>query len=231
LSDQSQGGAAAAATVGPAADSQCPTPATEWDPSSDPCHRAIRAAGDRANLVAQRDDIGLFEVLYTDFTEIPYANGDRKAHLITILGHASKLACGWAVGEGPTTEVALRAWKQAQGTLRELGVSRAGLIMHHDRGSAFTSYGWAHQLLVADGLRLSYALRGARDNPWMESFHSRFKQEGRSLFLEARSLTELKQIVDGRMTYYNTDRRHSTLGYVAPLAFVRQQEVSNVAQG
>jgi len=37
LSDQSQGGAAAAATVGPAADSQCPAPATEWDPSSDPC--------------------------------------------------------------------------------------------------------------------------------------------------------------------------------------------------
>jgi len=36
---------------------------------------------------------------------------------------------------------------------------------------------WTHQMLKADKLRLSYALRGAKDNPWIESFNSRFKEE------------------------------------------------------
>jgi hypothetical protein len=43
--------------------------------------QVILAAGDKANLVAGMDDIGLFEVSYTDFTEVLYANGHRKAHL------------------------------------------------------------------------------------------------------------------------------------------------------
>lgn len=187
----------------------------------------IREVGERANIVAQMDEIGLFEVLYTDFTEIRYANGARKAHLIPILGHTNKLVYGWALGDGPTTEVALQAWEQAKETLQTLGVSLRGMIIHHDRGSAFISDRWTYQLLSVDKLRLSYALRGAKDNPWMESFNSRFKEEGHSLFLEAQSLAELVQIIDRRMTYYNTDRRHSTLGYVAPMVFIRQQEMSH----
>lgn len=190
----------------------------------------IREVGDRANIVAQMDEIGLFEVLYTDFTEIRYANGARKAHLIPILGHTSKVVYGWALGDGPTTEVALQAWEQAKGGLQTLGISPRGMIMHHDRGSAFISDRWTYRLLKVDKLRLSYALRGAKDNPWMESFNSRFKEEGHSLFLEAQDLAELVQVIDRRMTYYNTDRRHSTLGYVAPMVFIRQQEMSRVLQ-
>jgi transposase InsO family protein len=67
------------------------------------------------------------------------------------------------------------------------------------------------------GLRVSYALRGAKDNPEMESFRGRFKTEGHSLFLGARSLAELITVVDERMRYYNTERRHSSIGYVPPL--------------
>jgi putative transposase len=52
--------------------------------------KAITAAGDRINLVAGRDTIQAFEVAYTDFTELVYANGRRKAYLIPILDHASR---------------------------------------------------------------------------------------------------------------------------------------------
>jgi hypothetical protein len=37
--------------------------------------RAVTAAGDRINLVAGRETIRPFEVAYTDFTELVYANG------------------------------------------------------------------------------------------------------------------------------------------------------------
>lgn len=55
--------------------------------------------GERANLVAPLDEIGLFEVAYTDFTELRYADGTAKAHLMSIIDHTSKLVYCWAVGQ------------------------------------------------------------------------------------------------------------------------------------
>ena len=56
----------------------------------------------------------------------------------------------------------------------------------------------------------------------MEGFNSRFKSEGRSLFLDAQSLHELATIVDQRMKYHNEDRLHSSIGYRSPWRFVQQ---------
>jgi putative transposase len=185
-------------------------------------HRAIQDAGERANLVAQLSEIELFQVMYTDFTELPFANGNRKAYLISIIGHVSKMAYGWAIGESPDTALALVAWEQAKATFRQLGVRYAGMIMHHDRGSAFISYGWTSQLVLEDGVRLSYALRGAKDNPEMESFNGHLKNEALSLFLDARTIGDLVAVVNGRMRYYNTERRHSSIGYLAPLVYIQR---------
>lgn len=185
-------------------------------------YQAILEAGELANLVAQMEEIGLFEVVYTDFTEILYANGDKRAFLMPIIGHASKIAFGWAVGESDNTPLALRAWERAKRTFQELGISYAGMVMHHDRDPVYTGYGWTSQLLLTDKLRLSYALAGAKDNPEMESFNGRFKTEGRSLFLEALSIGELIAVVDERMRYYNTRRRHSSIGYLPPLTYIER---------
>jgi putative transposase len=184
--------------------------------------QAIKAAGKHANLVAHLEDIKPFQVMYTDFTELRFAGGRRKAYLIPILGHTSKVAFGWAVGETTNTALALKAWQRARDTLQRLGIQCAGMIMHHDRDPVFTGYEWTAQLLRKDGVRLSYALRGAKDNPEMESFHSRFKAEGYSLFLDAVTFGDLDGVVDERMRYYNQERRHSALGYVTPMAYVEQ---------
>ncbi|MFO7743316.1 MAG: integrase core domain-containing protein, partial [Anaerolineae bacterium] len=100
---------------------------------------------------------------------------------------------------------------------------------HHDRDSVFTGYRWTAQLLLEDGLQMSYALRGAKDNPEMESFNGHFKGEGHSLFLEARSMTDLKAVVAQRMDYYNTERRHSSIDYVPPLTYIKlaRRELEN----
>jgi len=184
--------------------------------------RAIKAAGKRANLVAQMEDIEPFQVMYTDFTELRFADGRQKAYLIPILGHASKMVYGWAVGEATNTTLALQAWQRARGTLQRLGIRYAEMILHQDQDPVFTSYAWAAQLLRKDGVRLSYALRGAKDNTEMESFNSRFKTEGHSLFLDAPSLTDLDTVVSARMRYHNRERRHSALDYVSPSVYVDQ---------
>jgi len=184
--------------------------------------KVILKAGERANLVAQMDKIELFQVVYTDFTEILYADGRQKAVLMPIIGHVSKTAFGWAIGQSRGTFLALQAWERAKETFRRMGISYTGMIVHHDQDSVYTSYEWTSQVLLKDKSRLSYALGGAKDNPEMESFNGHFKGEGHSLFLEAQSLDELIAVVDDRMCYYNTVRRHSAISYVSPLTYIQR---------
>jgi|TARA_Y100000310_G_C20510740_1_gene728710 putative transposase len=183
----------------------------------------ILSAGNQVNLVAQLNSIDLFQVSYTDFTELRYADGAKRAYLIPLIGHACKMAYGWSVGESRDTSLALGAWKQTKKTFQQYGIPYSGMIVHQDRDPVFTGYGWTGQLLAADGVRLSYALGGAKDNPEMESFFSRFKAEGHSLFLDAQNIDELRTVVGSRMFYYNTERRHSSIGYMSPLEYIRRK--------
>ena len=129
--------------------------------------QVITAAGDRINLVAkaEKDEIETFDVAYTDFTELAYADGHRKAHLIPIIDHASKMVLGWALGDRAVTDLALRAWEYARETLVGYGVELQDFLLHHDQDPVFTGYRWTSQLLLKDHVRVSYALNGARDNP------------------------------------------------------------------
>ncbi len=165
---------------------------------------AIESAGDRVNLLGRLETVDPFQVLCTDFTELLFDGGVGK--MIAIIDHQAKVALGWAVGVAADTELALKAWRHAKETLNELGIDPARMIMHQDQDAVFTSYGWTGQLLIADKLRLSYSLNGAKDNTVMESFFSRFKNENRSLLLDAQGLEALGVVVDTRMRYYNTER-------------------------
>lgn len=184
--------------------------------------QAIQAAGKRIDKrPRQKARIRPFEVMYTDFTEVVYASGRKKAQLIPIVDHKTKVAVGWAVGERAVTEVALEAWVGAKEMLSTLGISCEGVILHHDQDPVFTSYGWTSRLLLDDRVQLSYALQGARDNPEMEAFNSRFKTENQSLFNEARTFEQLLVVLADRFDYYNRERRHSAIGYLAPLSYVK----------
>ena len=183
-------------------------------PKQSAIRQAITEIGERCNLVAGLEEIGAFEVLYTDFTELVYATG--KAFLIPLLDHRTKLVLGHALGASTNTELALAAWSEAVAGLAEWERDVEGVIVHQDRDPVFTSHDWLAQLLQKDRVRVSYALRGAKDNPEMESFNSRFKNENRSLLLEAESFENLKEVVTDRLEYYNRERRHSALGNRSP---------------
>lgn len=194
-------------------------------PKTSAIRQVITLVGDRANLVAQLEEIKPFTVAYTDFTELLYANGQRKAYFMPILGHSCKVVYGWALSKSANRQAALAAWERAKAMMTAQGIDWPGLIVHHDQDPVYTSYAWTYQLLHKDKVQLSYALSGAKDNPAMESFFGRFKTEGHSRFLAADDFEQLLQIVAERVAYYNQSRRHSSLGQQPPLVVLRQMRL------
>lgn len=177
------------------------------------------------NLVAGLGKPEPLQVLYTDFTAIWYADGAKKAYLMPLLDDVTKWVVGWAVGYRPNTELALEALSMAQATLADVGLSLEGRIIHHDQDTVYTGYRWLRAVLIKHWARISYSENGAKGNTTMESFNSRFKGENESLFHEAANIWELGRLIAQQMEYHNSKRRHSALGYTAPIDYIIQEEI------
>lgn len=54
---------------------------------------------------------------------------------------------------------------------------------------------------------------------------SNFKGENVLLFLEAATLEELEWVIGKQMDYYNSDRRHSSLGYRSPMEYLTSEGI------
>jgi len=186
--------------------------------------RILRTGRGKLDLVSGREMEPL-QALSTDFTEIQYAGGTRKAYLMAMVDVGSAWVPGWAVGSSANRDLALRCWEEVQQALAHTGRGTDGLIVHHDQDTVYTSYNWLQRLLIRDRTRVSFAEHGAKDNPWIESLWGRFKVENGSLLSEAVTLEELEWVIDRQMRYYNTERKHSGLGYRAPVAYLEEQGI------
>lgn len=193
-------------------------------PRPNPIIRLLRQSGDKINLVAKLEGIDNLKVLYTDFTEIIYRGGHAKAHLMPIVDHASKLVVGHALGPNKDTDLALTAWRRAKKTLKVFGRESDDVIVHHDQDGVYVGHRWLNEIMVRSHARISYSENGAKGNVHMESFNGRFKVENRDLFWDQKELESLKEVVDERIRYYNFDRRHSALGNLAPMNYLKLKE-------
>ncbi len=99
-----------------------------------PVAKLVREAGPSADLV-KGHSFGALEAFSTDFTELVYDGGKKKAHLMVMLDIASKWAGGWSVGATRSRSMALEA---ADGLREEMALllgetSLAEVIVHHER--------------------------------------------------------------------------------------------------
>jgi putative transposase len=184
-----------------------------------PVAKLVAAAGGFADLVKGRP-LKILEAFSTDFTEILYDEGSKKAHLMVLLDIESRWAGGFAVGASRNRALALEALDALRAEMALLGGTLSGVVIHHDRDSVYTSYRWLEELLLKERARVSYAKRGARDNPWIESFWGRFSTENAQVILEAKTLEEVRRIASRQLEYYNLKRRHSALDYQRPYEVV-----------
>jgi putative transposase len=93
------------------------------------------------------------------------------------------------------------------------------LLHHSDRGSQYTSEQF-QRLMEDHGVSCSMSRSGnVWDNAAMESFFSSLKAE-RVARKTYRTRDEAKaDVFDYIERFYNTKRRHSTIGYLSPMEF------------
>lgn len=151
-----------------------------------------------------------------DFTYIWTAEG--WLYVAAVIDLYSRRVVGWSMKPEMTAQLVTDALMTA---LWRRG--RAEALLHHsDRGSQYTSEQF--QRLMADqGVACSMSRAGnCWDNAAMESFFSSLKTE-RTARKTYRTRDEAKaDVFDYIERFYNPRRRHSTLGYLSPVAFEEQ---------
>ena len=65
-------------------------------------------------------------------------------------------------------------------------------------------YAWLRQVLLGEGMGVSYSERGTRGNPGIESLWGRPGTELGSRIDQAPSLPALREVISDHLRYYNT---------------------------
>jgi putative transposase len=159
-----------------------------------------------------------------DITYIPTWMG--FVYLAVVLDVFSRRIVGWAMADHLRAALVVDALEMAIARRRP----QAGVIHHSDHGSQYTSLAFGQRLHDA-GILASRGSRGdCYDNALMESFFATLECElldGRAFPTHRAARTALFEFIEG---FYNTERRHSALGYCSPMEYERRwTSVSQVA--
>jgi transposase InsO family protein len=151
-------------------------------------------------------------------TDITYVHTDEG--WLYLAGVKDVFTCelvGYAMAKRMTQELTAKALFRAVQQKRPA----PGLIHHSDRGSQYCAYDY-QKLLTQFGMKASMSRRGnCYDNAPMESFWGTLKNE---LVYQCRYATRadaeasIREYIE---IFYNRQRRHSRLGYVAPTVFAQ----------
>ena len=158
------------------------------------------------------------KVWVADITYIRTLEG--WVYLASIMDLYSRKIVGWAIADHMEETLVEEALKHALSVRKPT----KGLIHHSDRGAQYCANGYT-KLLKEQGIQISMSRKGdPYDNACIESFHATIKKEWiyRHRF---QTKNEARKSVEAYIVkFYNERRRHSTLGYLSPNQFERNQQ-------
>jgi transposase InsO family protein len=183
--------------------------------------RRLTKAGKRkpaaANVLDRRFQVSdPNRVWASDITYIKTAEG--HLYLAVVLDLYNRQVVGWGMSSRLNPDLVGSALSQAVAR-RDMG---PGLLHHSDRDMLYScdSYQW---LLLENGMECSMSRKGnCYDNACVESFFGSLKNEYVA-FEKFRSREEAQlKIFAWIEVFYNRLRRHSTLGYLSPVDFEKE---------
>lgn len=154
------------------------------------------------------------QVWQTDITYLQTEEG--WLYLAVIIDAWSRRAVGWACAPTMVSTLVIAALADAI----QRRNPAPGLVHHSDRGSQYVDAGLIEALSKAGIARSMSRAGNCYDNAAIESFWSSLKTETEMDIKPPATRAEAKlAIFDYIETFYNPKRRHSSLGYLSPVAF------------
>jgi putative transposase len=142
-------------------------------------------------------------------------------YLAAVMDLHSRKIIGWAMSPTMPAALVCQALRTAIGQRQPA----AGLMLHSDRGSQYASHEY-QALLKQHGIICSMSRKGnCWDNAVMERFFLNLKMERVWQREYANQMEAHKDVTDYIVGFYNSTRRHSALGNLAPIAFEKQSAV------
>lgn len=143
-------------------------------------------------------------------------------YLTTIMDLADRKIVGWSLSEDMTTENTVwKAWLEA----RKNRNIKQGFIFHSDRGVQYAGHKMTELFKHNQKITQSMSRKGnCWDNAVAESFFKTIKHECLDRY-KFHSFEQLYNCVTNYINWYNTQRLHSSLGYLTPLEM--EQKLTN----
>lgn len=140
-------------------------------------------------------------------------------YIAAVVDLFSRRVVGWAMASTMHTELIANALMMAIGRRQP----SADLMHHSDRGSQYASQ-YYQELLKESGITVSMSRKGnCWDNAVMERFFGSLKSERTDGITYLTRQQARNDVIEYIEMFYNADRLHSTLGYVSPVVFEKQQ--------
>jgi transposase InsO family protein len=153
------------------------------------------------------------QVWVGDSTYLP-KQGGGWLYLATWLDRYSRKVVGWNVRDSMPEALVSEALRRALAVRQPA----AGLVVHAEQSSQYSATNFKALVARHQAVRSMSRRGNCYDNAYAESFWSRLKTEllaGSSF----RHLSEARLEISYYLVYYNAERRHSALGYLAPNHF------------
>lgn len=178
------------------------------------------------NLIEEMTVTGTNQVWTADITYIRIENG--FIFLAVILDLFSRKVIGWQISKKIDRHLTLDALKMAIARRKP----PRGVIHHSDRGVQYLCDDYT-ALLEKNGFHISCSKKGnPYDNAWTESFMKTLKYEEIYLGEKYRTYFDVVENLPNFIEeVYNKKRLHSSLGYLSPEEFERQEKSGYQKQG
>ena len=152
----------------------------------------------------------------SDITEHP--TGEGKVYAAVVIDAFSRRVIGLSIADHLRAEIVVDALEMARWRRGEV----TGTIVHSDHGSQSVSWVFGQRLRAAGLLGSMGRIGSALDNALAESFFSRLQLDLLDTQIWRTRAQLAAAIFEWIEAWYNPHRRHSSLGYLSPVDYEKE---------